>query len=77
MAILAKTSGFELDKLPMALMSQRAENKYVGVNCGILDQYSVIFGEQHKVIKLDCRELTHKQVSWPKELMVAICNTNT
>ncbi|MGQ1910583.1 galactokinase [Marinifilum sp. RC60d5] len=76
MAILAQVSGFELDKKTMALLSQRAENVYVGVNCGILDQYSVIFGERHKAIKLDCRELSHIQVAWPKDLMVAICNTN-
>ncbi|MGQ1783824.1 MULTISPECIES: galactokinase [unclassified Saccharicrinis] len=76
MAMLAETSGFEMDNKTMALLCQRAENVYVGVNCGILDQYSVIFGERHKVIKLDCRELTHAQVSWPKEIMVAICNTN-
>lgn len=75
MAILAKTSNFEIDKLTMSLLSQKAENVYVGVNCGILDQYSVIFGERHKVIKLDCRELTHTQVSWPGDLMIAICNT--
>lgn len=76
MAMFAQTSGFEMDKKTMALLSQRAENVYVGVNCGILDQYSVIFGERHKAINLDCRELTHKQVSWPKDIMVAICNTN-
>ncbi len=76
MAVLAETSGFKLDKLRMALLCQKAENVGVGVNCGILDQYSVIFGEPHKVIKLDCRKLTHKQVSWPKDIMVAICNTN-
>ncbi|PKQ63922.1 galactokinase [Labilibaculum filiforme] len=76
MAMLAHVSGFDIDKKNMALLSQRAENVYVGVNCGILDQYSVIFGERHKAIKLDCRELTHTQVSWPNDLMVAICNTN-
>ncbi len=75
MAILSKVSGFEIDKKNSALLAQKAENKYVGVNCGILDQYSVIFGEKHKVIKLDCRELTHTQVNWPKDVMVAICNT--
>jgi galactokinase len=76
MALMAKVSGFDVDKRSMALLCQRAENVYVGVNCGILDQYSVVFGERHKVIKLDCRELTHTQVNWPDELMVAICNTN-
>ncbi len=74
-AILGKVGGFEIDKKNSALLTQKAENKYVGVNCGILDQYSVIFGERHKVIKLDCRELTHSQVEWPSDVMVAICNT--
>lgn len=76
LAMLCKVSGFEIDKKNSALLAQKAENKYVGVNCGILDQYSVIFGERRSVIKLDCRELTHKLVSWPKEIMIAICNTN-
>jgi galactokinase len=76
MAILADASGFELDKLQMSLLCQKAENVYVGVNCGILDQYSIVFGERQKVIKLDCHELAHEQLNWPDELMVAICNTN-
>lgn len=76
MAMMSKVAGFDIDKKTMALLSQRAENIYVGVNCGILDQYSVIFGERHKVIKLDCRKLTHKQLSWPNDIMIAICNTN-
>ncbi|MBR8534029.1 galactokinase [Carboxylicivirga sediminis] len=76
MAMMAHASGFTIDMKTMALLSQRAENVYVGVNCGILDQYSVVFGERHKAIQLDCRELSHKQVSWPKDIMVAICNTN-
>lgn len=75
MLMIAEVSGFTMESKAVALLSQKAENKYVGVNCGILDQYSVVFGERHKVIKLDCRELTHAQVSWPEDLMIAICNT--
>ena len=73
--MMSFVSGFKVDKKNSALLTQRAENKYVGVNCGILDQYSVIFGEEHKAINLDCRELTHRQVEWPEDIMVAICNT--
>ena len=75
MMMMSEVGGFTMDKKAVALLSQKAENVYVGVNCGILDQYSVVFGERHKVIKLDCRELTHTQVEWPEDLMVAICNT--
>lgn len=49
-----------LDKLEIALMSQQAENQYVGVNCGIMDQFASVFSEENKVIKLDCRDLSYK-----------------
>ena len=44
---------FSLDKLEKAKLCQQAENDIVGVNCGILDQYSSVFGEQGKAVVLD------------------------
>lgn len=67
--------GFTLDKVEKALLTQRAENRWVGVNCGILDQYSSILGEKHKALMLDCRNLTHHYADIPKEIRVVICNT--
>ena len=44
-----------LEKFELASMAQRAENEFVGVRCGIMDQFANIFGMENRVIKLDCR----------------------
>lgn len=49
-----------IDDLELVKMSQRAENEFVGVQCGIMDQYVNIFGEQDKVLRIDCRSLEYK-----------------
>ncbi|MHB8581086.1 MAG: galactokinase [Ignavibacteriaceae bacterium] len=46
-----------VDKLSLVKFAQRAENEFVGVNCGIMDQYINIFGERGKVLRIDCRSL--------------------
>ena len=38
-------------------MSQKAENEFVGVNCGIMDQFASVFGRKDHVFRLDCRSL--------------------
>ena len=61
----------------MALLSQRAENHYMNVNCGIMDQYTVGFGKKDHALLLDCQELSHEYV--PLKLgdyMIMIANTN-
>ena len=40
-------------------LSQKAENEYVGVQCGIMDQFASMFGKKNHVIKLDCRSLEY------------------
>jgi galactokinase len=67
--------GFSLDGVEKARLTQRAENRWVGVNCGILDQYSSILGEQHRALLLDCRNLKHIYASLPREVRVVVCNT--
>jgi len=51
-----------LDKKTIAQLSQKAENEYVGVQCGIMDQFANMFGERHQLIKLDCRSLTYDMI---------------
>ncbi|ARK12601.1 galactokinase [Fibrivirga algicola] len=46
-----------MERIPMALLSQRAENQFVGVQCGIMDQFASMMGRAGHVIKLDCRSL--------------------
>lgn len=49
---------YEMSKVDIALLCQRAENKFVGMNCGILDQFSSVMGKQDHLIFLDCRDLS-------------------
>jgi galactokinase len=44
-------------KLELAKLGQRAENEFVGLNCGIMDQFASIFGKEEHVFRLDCRSL--------------------
>lgn len=46
-----------VEKLDLVKMAQKAENEFVGVRCGIMDQFVNIFGAENKVLKLDCRSL--------------------
>lgn len=65
----------KLAPLQLALLCQRAENEFVGMNCGILDQYSSALGQAGCSIVLDCRNLTHQVAPVPAEIGVVICDT--
>lgn len=69
--------GWRLDPVRKALLCQRAENRFVGVNCGILDQYTSCLGEAGCALLLDCRDLTHRPVKLPEGLQVVICDTRS
>ncbi|TRX01856.1 galactokinase [Flavobacterium gawalongense] len=45
--------------IDIALMGQKAEH-WVGINCGIMDQFSSVMGQENKVIKIDCRTLEYE-----------------
>ena len=49
--------GLGIENLSLVKMAQKAENEFVGVNCGIMDQYINIFGKRGNVLRLDCRSL--------------------
>lgn len=49
-----------LSREEIALMGQKSEHTFVGVKCGIMDQFASVFGKKNKVIKLDCTSLEHE-----------------
>ena len=51
---------FGMNRQQIAQLSQKAENEYVGVQCGIMDQFANLFGQERQVIKLDCRSLDYQ-----------------
>jgi galactokinase len=68
-------SGFELDRRELALLCQRAENVYVGVNCGILDQMASACGVEGHARMLDCRTLESELVPLPEGVAIVVADT--
>ena len=58
----ALNSIFELNRsqMQLILLAQQAEHNFVGVKCGIMDQFAVMFGKENKLIQLDCRSLDYE-----------------
>jgi galactokinase len=63
-----------IERLELAKVGQAAENQFVGVNCGILDQISSLFGKASSVIDIDCRSLTVGNPPMPGEAVI-VCNS--
>ena len=64
-------------KKEMIFISQKAEHNYVGVKCGIMDQYASMFGKEGTVILLDCESLEAKTVSLNlQDYSLLLINTN-
>lgn len=51
---------YGIGKLDIVKIAQKAENEFVGVKCGIMDQFINVFGEKNRVLKLDCRSLKYE-----------------
>jgi galactokinase len=69
------SAGF--DTMKLVKMSQKAENDFVGMNCGIMDQFSVGFGKKDHAIFLNCDDLSYEQVPVIlNDCSLIITNTN-
>ncbi|MDP3149792.1 MAG: galactokinase [Ignavibacteria bacterium] len=67
----------EIDKLSLVKLAQKAENEFVGVNCGIMDQFINIFGEDQHALCIDCRSLEYELVPFDYDhVSVVFFNTN-
>lgn len=73
----AAASGLEWDPRRMALLSQRAENRWVGMNCGIMDQLIAAQGEPGHALLIDCRSLDSRPVPLPPGTEVVVLDTGT
>lgn len=60
----------------MAKLSQAAENQFVGMNCGIMDQFISGIGQEGMALFLDCRDLQYEQIPFPNyDYTIIIMNT--
>jgi len=57
---------FGVDAMELALIAQKAEHDFAGVQCGIMDQFASIFGKKNKVVLLDCQNMEYRY--FPLEL---------
>jgi galactokinase len=64
-----------IDRTKLALLCQRAENEYVGMRCGIMDQFVSCQGRTGHALLLDCRSLEYRTLKLPPQVRLVICNT--
>jgi galactokinase len=72
---LCKISGIPWSPMDLAPLGQRAENQFVGVNCGLMDQIASAASEPDCALLLDCRTLDTEAVPFPEAAKVVVMDT--
>jgi len=73
---LLELNGIEMTGPDLALLGQRAENQFVGVNCGIMDQFVSANAQAGHALFLDCRDLSYEQVPLAESgVRIVLCNS--
>ncbi len=66
----------KIEKMELAKVGQRTEHKYVGVNCGIMDQAISVLGKKGSLLRLDCRSGEYEYFPWnPKGYQLVLVNS--
>ncbi len=65
----------QIDKLELARLCQRAEREFVGMPCGIMDQYISVFGREGAAVKIDCRSLENELAVLPAGIEIVAVNS--
>jgi galactokinase len=63
------------DPMELVRLGRAAENSFVGLPCGIMDQFISVFGRDHAAIKIDCRSLEFEEVPLPGNVAIIAVNT--
>jgi galactokinase len=73
---LAEIFGLDIPPMEMARIAQKAENEFVGVQCGIMDQFVSLNGKKDYALKLDCRSLEYEYYPFDrKDVHIVLCDT--
>lgn len=73
---LAELACYDVEPEALALLCQRAENDFVGMRCGILDQFTAVFARAGRVLCLDCRTRARRPVPMADEsVRFVVCDT--
>jgi len=72
---LCRLYPFPISPMDIARLCRRAENEFVGVSCGLLDQVSSVFGKKDEVVFLDCRTESVSTIPFPPSLSLLIIHS--
>lgn len=72
---LLSVSGALIDRLGLAMICQRAENEFVGMRCGVMDQFISCHGVEGAALLLDCRSLEARAIPIDPAVRIVVCNT--
>lgn len=67
----------DVDPMDLARICQRAENEYVGVKSGLMDQFAEACGVTDAALLLDCRSLAWRPVALPGDVVLVVCHTGS
>ena len=66
-----------MSTLDLVTLVQRAENGFIGLNNGLMDQYASAFGSAGNAMLLDCRSMTHRLVGLPPDVALVVCHSGS
>jgi galactokinase len=72
---LLESEDAPFDRLTLAKLCQRAENEFVRISCGLMDQFVSCFGQTGQALMLDCRSLDYQMLPLPDGVKLVVCNT--
>jgi len=72
---LSSLAGANVDRIDLAKICLRAEQDFVGLQCGIMDQFISLFGREGQAMLLDCHSLEHRAVPIPANVELVMVDT--
>jgi galactokinase len=72
---LALLDGREMAPLDLVKLCRRAENEFVGMPCGIMDQFISGLAREHAALRIDCRSLEYEVVTLPEDVLIVAVNS--
>lgn len=68
-------NALEIDPVRAAILGQRAENEFIGLQCGIMDQFISSLGQANHALFIDCRSLEYQLIPLPKDISVVVVDS--
>lgn len=73
---ITELNSLKIEPVKMALLCRRAENNFVGVSCGIMDQYVSCLGQKNYALFIDCRSNNYELIPFKDHnYQIVLCNS--